>query len=78
MLVKFVSEASVLPYNGLVEFEGTVYTNDAQKAKNAGYKPLVMTAKPKSGEDVFFSLYYEETEENVFGKWRKEALSEVI
>lgn len=78
MLVKFIGENSVLPYNGLVESEGVVYTNDEEKAKEAGYKPLVMLAKPQSEEGIFFSIYYEENDDKVYGKWRRETLSEVI
>ncbi len=78
MLVKFISEASVLPYNGLVESEGVVYTNDIEKAEMLGYKPFVMEAKPYADEDVFYSIYYEETDDMVYGKWKKEEISEVI
>ncbi len=78
MLVKFISEASVLPYNGLVESEGVVYTNDIEKAKMIGYKSFEMEAKPDADEGVFYSLYYEETDDMVYGKWKKEEISEVI
>lgn len=78
MLVKFVSENSVLPYNGLVESEGIMYTNDSEKAKQLGFKPLVMEAKPDAEEGIYFSFYYEEAEDKIYGKWKKEPLTEVI
>ncbi len=78
MLVKYISETSVEPYRGLVEENGTVYTNDEAKAKEVGFKELIVDEKPVPLDGFFATLYYENGQDAVFGRWKVEALEEVI
>ncbi len=78
MLVKYISENSVEPYQGLVEIQGVVYTNDEEKARLYGYKPFILEAKPQVKEDIFVYPIYEEDENAVYGKWKEERICEVV
>lgn len=78
MLVKFISSKSVESYRGLVEVEGIVYANDEEKAKSAGYKPLVIDKEPVPKEGFVASLYYENTADAVLGRWKESTAEEVI
>lgn len=77
MLVKYISEQKVEPYKGLVEIDGTVYANDEEKAISQGFKPLVADRMPDAPEGFYPVSYYEETENEVFLRWRLEAALEL-
>lgn len=75
MLVKFISDRRVEPYKGLVEIDGTVYTNDESKAAEAGFKPLVAEPMPEAAEGFCSVSYYEQTEDTVYLRWKSEAVT---
>ena len=78
MLVKYISDTSVEPYRGLVEENGTVYTNDEVKAKEAGFKELIVDVKPVLLEGFYAALCYENGQDAVYGRWKVHTLEEVI
>ncbi|MBQ4105627.1 MAG: hypothetical protein IJC86_04485 [Clostridia bacterium] len=75
MLAKFISENRIERYKGLVEFDGIVYTNDEEKAREQGYKPLITDEVPEETEGFCAVSYYEETEDAVYLRFRQEALN---
>jgi len=78
MLVKYISEKQVLPYVGIVEVDGVVYTNDEAKAYEDGYLPFVVDKLPESTDGYDVIMVYEKSETCVYGRYQKIKLEEEV
>lgn len=78
MLVKYISEKQVLPYVGIVEIDGAVYTNDESKAYEAGYLPFIAEKMPEATDGYDVIMVYEKAGTCVYGKYQNIKLEEEV
>lgn len=69
MLVKYKNSEQIEMYKGFVIVGGTTYANNEEKAREAGFKDLVIEETPEFDVDTEYLDVYYENEDNVIQKW---------
>ncbi len=69
MLAKYKSEKQIERYRGYVIIDGTTYVNNEEKAREAGFKDLVIEPEPEYDRDTEWLDYYYEDGEVITQKW---------
>ena len=69
-LAKYINNKQIERYKGYVIIDGITYANNEEKAKEVGYKDLVVEEQPTYDEQTEWLDYeYEEKEEVIEQKW---------
>lgn len=71
MLAKFINENKIEKYKGYVVKGSTLYANDEDKARQLGYKDLVVEDMPEIEEGEYLTYYYVDGEV-ITKKWKIE------
>lgn len=74
MLARFINEKRIERYRGYVIIDGKTYVNNEEKAREAGFKDLIIDEQPEyDPETEWLDYYYEETEV-ITQKWTIEPI----
>lgn len=61
MLAKYINEKKIERYKGYVIIDGTTYANNEEKAREAGFKDLVIEPQPQYDYTIeYLDFYYED------------------
>ena len=78
MLAKYINNKQIERYKGYVIIDGVTYANNIEKAKEVGFKDLVIEEQPTYDEQTEWLDYeYEEKEEVIEQKWVVMPIEEV-
>ena len=69
MLAKFIDNKRIERYRGYVIIDGTTYVNNEEKAREAGFKDLVIEPEPEYDHDTEWLDYYYEDGEVITQKY---------
>lgn len=69
MLAKFKNTKQIERYRGYVIIDGTTYVNNEEKAREAGFKDLVIDEQPEYNPETEWLDYYYEDGEVITQKW---------
>ena len=70
MLAKYINNKQIERYRGYVIIDGITYANNIEKAREVGFKDLVVEEQPTYDEQTEWLDYeYEEKEEVIEQKW---------
>lgn len=69
MLAKYINRKSIERYRGFVILNGRVYVNNIPKAREAGFKDLVIEEQPEYNPEVEYIDFYYEDGEVITQKW---------
>ena len=69
MLAKYINEKQIERYKGYVIIDGTTYANNEAKAKEVGFKDLVIEEQPTYDEQTEWLDYEYEDGEVITQKW---------
>lgn len=63
MLARYINEKKIERYKGYVIIDGTTYVNNEEKAREVGFKDLIIDEQPEYDiETEWLDYYYVETE----------------
>lgn len=63
MLARYINEKKIERYKGFVIIDGITYVNNEEKAREAGFKDLIIEEYPEyDPETEWLDYYYVETE----------------
>ena len=63
MLARYINEKRIERYKGYVIIDGVTYVNNEEKAREAGFKDLIIEEQPEyDPETEWLDYYYVETE----------------
>jgi len=68
-LAKYINRKSIERYRGFVILNGRVYVNNVKKAREAGFKDLVIEEQPEYNPEVEYIDFYYEDGEEITQKW---------
>ena len=69
MLAKYINEKRIERYKGYVIIDGTTYANNEEKAREVGYKDLVIEEQPEYNPETEWLDYEYEDGEVITQKW---------
>ena len=69
MLAKFINSKRIERYRGYVIIDGTTYVNNEEKAREAGYKDLIIEEQPEYNPETEWPDCYYEDGEVITQKW---------
>lgn len=69
MLAKYIDRKSIERYRGFVILNGRVYVNNIPKAREAGFKDLVIEEQPEYNPEIEYIDFYYEDGEVITQKW---------
>ena len=70
ILAKYINNKQIERYKGYVIIDGTTYANNEEKAREVGFKDLVVEEQPTYDEQTEYLDYeYEDKEEVIEQKW---------
>ncbi len=69
MLAKYINNKQIERYKGYVIIDGTTYANNEQKAREVGFKDLVVDEQPTYDEQTEWLDYEYEDGEVITQKW---------
>ena len=76
MLAKYINNKKIERYKGYVIIDGTTYTNNEEKAREVGFKDLVIDEQPEYNPDTEWLDYYYTDGEVITQKWNVEPIEE--
>lgn len=68
-LAKYIDRKTIERYRGFVIINGRVYVNNVKKAREAGFKDLVIEEQPEYNPEVEYIDFYYEDGEVITQKW---------
>lgn len=68
-LAKYKNNKQIERYKGYVIIDGITYANNEEKAREVGFKDLVIEETPEFDVDTEYLDVYYEDKENVIQKW---------
>ena len=78
MLAKYKNSKQIERYKGFVIIDGTTYANNEEKAREVGFKDLVIDEQPTYDyETEYLDYEYEDKEEVIEQKWEVKPIEEV-
>ncbi len=60
MLAKYINEKQIERYRGYVIIDDTTYANNEEKAREVGYKDLIIEEQPTISENEYLDSEYED------------------
>ena len=69
MLAKYINEKQIERYKGFVIIDGTTYANNEEKAREAGFKDLVIEEQPEFNPETEWLDNYYVDGEVITQKW---------
>ena len=69
MLAKYINEKRIERYRGYVIIDGTTYVNNEEKAREAGFKDLVIEEQPEFNPETEWLDNYYVDGEVITQKW---------
>ena len=69
MLAKYKNSKQIEKYRGYVIIDGITYANNEEKAREAGFKDLVVDEQPEYNPETEWLDYYYEDGEVITQKW---------
>lgn len=69
MLAKYINEKRIERYRGYVIIDGITYANNEEKAREVGFKDLVIEEIPEHSSTEWVEPYYVDGEECITQKW---------
>ena len=70
MYAKYINEKRIERYKGYVIIDGTTYANNEEKAREVGFKDLVIDQEPEfNPETEYLDYKYEEKETTIEQHW---------
>ena len=69
MLAKYINNKQIERYRGYVIIDGITYANNEEKAREAGFKDLVIEEQPEFNPDTEWLDHYYEDGEVITKKW---------
>lgn len=79
MLAKYINKKQIERYKGYVIIDGVTYANNIEKAKEVGYKDLVIEEQPEyNPETEWLDYEYEELKTIIKQHWVVMPIEEVI
>lgn len=77
MLARYISEKKIERYKGYVIIDGITYVNNEEKAREVGFKDLVIDEQPEYDYETEWLDYYYEDGEVIHQRWEIEPIEEV-
>ena len=77
MLAKYINNKQIERYKGYVIIDGITYANNEEKAKEVGFKDLVIEEQPEFNPDTEWLDNYYEDGEVITQKWVVMPIEEV-
>lgn len=69
MLAKYINEKQIERYKGYVIIDGITYANNEEKAREVGFKDLVIDTQPEYDPETEWLDYYYEDGQVITQKW---------
>ena len=70
MLAKYINNKQIERYKGFVIIDGITYANNEEKAREVGFKDLVIDEQPEyNPESEYLDYEYEEKETTIEQHW---------
>ena len=69
MLAKYKNEKQIERYKGFVIIDGITYANNEEKAREAGFKDLVIEEQPEYDPETEWLDFYYEDGQVITQKW---------
>lgn len=77
MLARYINEKKIERYKGFVIIDGTTYVNNEEKAREVGFKDLIIDEQPEYDIETEWLDYYYEDGEVIHQRWKIEPIEEV-